>query len=266
MGGEDNTVYNPYDILLFITNHFEFENYWWGTGNPTFLIELLKEQPYYIPKLENITASKEILDTFDIDRIDLVALLWQTGYLTFERKITQRRKIYYQLKVPNLEIQFSLNELFLKYLTRQDTKYIYQQDMIYEEMCKDSLDGLKEAISSVFASIPYENYANNIIARFEGYYASVVFVYFASPGFECIAEDTANEGRIDLTMKLPDRIVIMEFKVDQKEKALSQIKQKKYYQKYLNEAKANQQKIYLVGICFDSQHKNITEFEWQKYQ
>lgn len=61
-------------------------------------------------------VSEEILNTFDIDNIDLIALLWQTGYLTFDRKITKRDKLLYQLKVPNKEIQVSLNELFIKYL------------------------------------------------------------------------------------------------------------------------------------------------------
>jgi hypothetical protein len=76
LGGEENRVYNPYDILLFIDNHFEYKNYWWSTGNPGFLIKKLKEQYYYIPDLENIITTEEILDTFDVDCINLVALLW----------------------------------------------------------------------------------------------------------------------------------------------------------------------------------------------
>lgn len=85
-----------------------------------------------------------------------------------------------------------------------------------------------------------------------------------SLGFPCIAEDVTQKGRIDLTIKLPERIVIIEFKVDQKEAALAQIKEKKYYEKYLSEAKAKQQDIYMVGICFASKDKNITDFEWEK--
>ncbi len=72
-----------------------------------------------------------------------------------------------------------------------------------------------------------------------------------------------NKGRIDLTIKLPNRIIIMEFKVDSEEQALAQIKAKKYYEKYLQEAKVNQQEIIIVGLCFSSEDKNITEFDWQ---
>ena len=84
-----------------------------------------------------------------------------------------------------------------------------------------------------------------------------------SLGFPCIAEDVTNKGRIDLTLKLPNRIVIIEFKVDKKEQALAQIKTKKYYEKYQTEAKNNGQVLYIVGICFSSQEKNITEFNWE---
>ena len=253
------SVYNPFDILLFIANHHEYKNYWWETGNPGFLVEKLKEQNYYIPGLENIIVSEEILNTFDIDNIDLIALLWQTGYLTFDRKITKRDKLLYQLKVPNKEIQVSLNELFIKYLTNQTSEAIYHQDKLYDDITEQP-EKLKDSLSALFASIPYNNYANNIIAHYEGYYSSVIFTYFMTLGFPCIAEDATNKGRIDLTIKLPDRIVIIEFKVDSKETALEQIKQKKYYEKYLNENK----EIFIIGICFDSKEKNITQFEWDR--
>ena len=68
-----------------------------------------------------------------------------------------------------------------------------------------------------------------------------------------------NKGRIDLTVKFKDKIYIIEFKVND-ENALQQIKEKKYYEKYLNEGK----EIYLVGIVFDEDDKNISKFEWEK--
>ena len=107
-------IYNPFDILLFIANNREYRPYWWSTGNPGFLIDLLKEQRRYLPELENYIANDIILDTFDVDHIDLVALLWQTGYLTFKSKQTAIDGIEYVLKVPNKEIQISLNNLFVR--------------------------------------------------------------------------------------------------------------------------------------------------------
>ncbi len=194
----------------------------------------------------------------------LMALLWQTGYLTFAKKIQSFDETYeYQLKVPNREIQKSLNQLFLNYLTDQPVKVLVNQKLIYHDFT-NAIEHLEITLTSLFASIPYNNYANKIIARYEGYYASVVYTYFASLGYSCIAEDVTQKGRIDLTIKFPERIVIIEFKVDQKEAALKQIKDKKYYDKYRAEAQAKQQDIYIVGICFSSEDKNITEFAWEK--
>ncbi|MEA1955779.1 MAG: PD-(D/E)XK nuclease domain-containing protein, partial [Campylobacterota bacterium] len=222
-------------------------------------IEKLKTSTYNIPQIESIVVSEETLNSFDVEHIDLVALLWQTGYLTFDKKVFKREKIFYKLKVPNKEIQFSLNELFLNYLTNQTNEIILHQDDLYDAITLD-IQNLKTAITSLFASIPYNNYVNNNISKSEGYYSSVAFTYFMSLGFQTISEDVTNKGRIDLTLKLPNRIVIIEFKVDKKEKALKQIKEKKYYEKYLNEKK----EIYIVGICFSSEDKNVTEFEFEK--
>lgn len=264
LGGEESRVYNPYDILLFIFNGCEYKNYWWTTGNPNFLIQKLKEQNYYIPNIQNIIVSEEVLNTFDIEYIDLIALLWQTGYLTFAKKILNFDDAYiYQLKVPNREIQSSLNQLFVNYLTNQSVESLNHQKQIFNAVSGD-LAQFEQTLTSLFASIPYNNYANNIISRYEGYYASVIFAYLMSLGFPCIAEDVAHKGRMDLTVKLPNRIVIFEFKVDKKEAALAQIKARKYYEKYLAEAKTLQLDIYIVGICFDSDNKNISEFAWAK--
>ncbi len=255
-----DAVYNPFDILLFISNSCEYKNYWWETGNPRFLIDKLKESDYNIPQLENIVTNSETLNSFDIEKIDLVALLWQTGYLTFDKKIIEDDITEYKLKVPNKEIQISLNTLFLNYLTDNSVDIMTNQRALRKFLKSDDLQNLKITISSLFASIPYNNYVKNKIAHYEGYYASVVFTYLVSLGFECIAEDTTNKGRIDLTIKLPNRIVIIEFKVDIKETALKQIKERKYYEKY----QADTREIFIVGICFSSEDKNITEFEVEK--
>ncbi len=253
-------IYNPFDILLFISNKCEFNNYWWESGNPGFLIEKLKEQKYYIPDLEEITVSRETLNAFDVDNIDLVALLWQTGYLTFDKKIEFAGGMQYKMRIPNFEIQASLNSLFADYLTNIKAEKSKKQLSLYQNILDNDFNSFKETLTSLFASIPYNNYANNIIANYEGYYSSVVFTFLASLGFDIISEDTTSKERIDLTLKTENSIVIIEFKVDSKEKPIEQIKIKKYYDKYLNENKD----IYLVGVNFCSEEKNISDFLWEK--
>jgi len=255
-------VYNPFDILLFISNRFEFNNYWWETGNPSFLIDILKTQNYYLPDLENFEASNEILNTFDVDRIELIALLWQTGYLTIEKKFQTIFGIKYKLVTPNKEVQTSLNSLFITYLTEQTTTKLRFQEKIYNMLASADLDGFKDALFTLFASIPYNNFTNNKLLEYEGYYASVVYAYIASIGLEIIPEDITNLGRMDLTIKTPDdKIYILEFKLTEKAtgEALKQIKEKRYYEKY-----SNHKEIYLVGIEFSREERNIVGYEWEK--
>jgi hypothetical protein len=122
-----------------------------------------------------------------------------------------------------------------------------------------NLEDFKNTLHSLFASLPYNNYIKNQISKAEGYWASLVYCYLAGSGLDIIAEDVTNKGRIDLAIKIKDNIYILEFKITN-ENPLKQIKEKKYYEKYLNENKD----IYLVGINFDEEKRNIKEFKWEK--
>ena len=254
------SIYNPFDILKFIDSDFSFENYWWESGNPRFLIEILKESNFYLPDLDNLIVGKETLNAFDAERIDLIALLWQTGYLTFDKVIIKNNKTKYKMKVPNLEVQNSLSSLFFDYLVDngidRNNKEILMQDYLFD----DNLSGIKDVLVSLFSSIPYNNYVKNKLGDYEGYYASVIYTFLSALGFDTVAEDVTNKGRIDLTIKTKNSIYIFEFKVDSKEKAIKQIKERKYYEKYQSENKD----IFMVGISFDSGLKNISDFKWER--
>jgi len=127
-------------------------------------------------------------------------------------------------------------------------------------LLKNDFKVFQQELKSLFAAIPYDNYVNNNISIYEGYYASVIFAFLSSLGFEVRTEDHTNAGRVDMTMIGPDKNFIIEFKVDMPdESAIHQIETKKYYEKYLSENK----KIYLIGIHFDSEERNIINFEWK---
>ena len=254
-------LYNPFDILLFISKKFEFRNYWWSTGSPSFLIDKLREENFYIPALEGARISEEELDAFDMDRIGLLTLFWQTGYLTFKERYTSSTgRIRYTLTIPNLEVQYALNELFIDYLTGHYNRKLENEDNLIKALIEGDFEYLIESLRSIFASIPYQSYANNIISKYEGYYSSVVYAYLCALGYEVIPEDNTNRGRIDLTLKLPDKVVIIEFKVDSNEDPIEQIENKRYYEKYISINKT----IYLLGIKFDSKERNILEWNMVK--
>ncbi|SFV68073.1 FIG00914433: hypothetical protein [hydrothermal vent metagenome] len=252
-------VYNPFDILLFIANKHIYKNYWFTTGTPTFLIKLIQTNNYFLPKLSNLIIGEELLDSFDIENINIEVILYQAGYLTIKKMIIDEDDdILYALKLPNKEVKASLNQFIITTLYKDSS---LARKEISKSLRKANLHDLEIALQSIFASIPYNNYTNNDIQNYEGFYASVLYVYFQSLGIDIIGEDVTNKGRIDLTLKINNIIYIIEFKVNAKKgEALQQIKDKKYHEKYLDKTK----EIYLVGIEFDESERNICNFEWEK--
>ena len=254
----NNNVYNPFDILLFIDKGKLYKNYWFETGTPTFLIHLLKQKDYFIPRLENLVVGEELVNSFDTEKIKLETILFQAGYLTIDECIIDQMDLFtYKLKIPNKEVRLSLNAMFVDYLT-DDNSLLQRRQSIFKTLSEVNLGELKTTLISLFASIPYNNYTNNKIFEYEGYYASVIYSYFASLGIRITSEDVTNLGRIDMTMEVNNRIYIIEFKVNGNN-ALAQIKEKNYQQKYLDKKK----EIILLGINFDKEKRNISNFEWE---
>ncbi|SFV68228.1 hypothetical protein MNB_SM-5-880 [hydrothermal vent metagenome] len=253
-------IYNPFDLLKFF-KYKQFKNYWWESGNPYFLIELIKKNSYYLPKLADLKVDDTILNTFEVDNIKLEVLLYQAGYLTIQsQEITIFDTIEYKLKLPNKEIKISFNDMIID-MINSDADNNCIKTNIYKSLLNAKLEALQNSLMTMFSAIPYNNHTGNNIAHYEGFYASVIYVYFQSLGIEIIGEDVTSKGRIDLTLFVNDIIYIIEFKVNQKG-ALEQIKANRYADKY----KDLDKKIYLVGISFDELERNICEFEWELFK
>ena len=250
-----DSVYNPFDILLFIRNNYEFDNYWFETGTPRFLVELIKKNSYFIPDLLNINVEKSLVNSFDIENLNLESILFQTGYLTIKRLIRSGRGVRYELGFPNMEVQISFHEYILQSMISGSQKELIRNELLDLLEAGDA-GGLEPVIKRLFASIAYNNYTNNDIERYEGFYASVLYAFFASFGVVIIAEGVSNKGRVDLTLQVGGRTFLFEFKVTDGE-PLEQIKRMKYYEKYGGER-------YLIGIVFDPRARNVSRFEWEK--
>ena len=259
-----DNVYNPFDILLFISENHRFKNYWFSTGTPTFLIDLIKTQKYYLPELEIQEVAESVMDSFDIDQLNIVAILFQSGYLTIQSVLEKHGKIRYRLTYPNLEVRMAMSEHLIEYLTRDFTHITRNEDTLLDALHDEDLLLLEQGVKNLFASISYDNYTNNSIQNYEGYYASVIYAYFSALGCDAlIAEDHTNRGRIDLTLRVEEKIYIFEFKVVDEDTlsntALQQIKEKQYAEKY-----QGQGTIYLVGIEFSKKERNVIGFEWER--
>lgn len=254
-GDTAKQVYNPFDILLFFDKNYTYRSYWFETGTPTFLVKLLQKNQYYFPDFESIRISEDALSSFDIDRISPTVILFQTGYLTIKNTQWIGGQLNFILSYPNFEVKVSLNnaltEIAAPASQRERTK-----NQIIDCLQGTDLTQLQAIFKAHFSSIPHDWFRKNVMAEFEGFYASIVYSFFCALGYQVIAEDATSFGKIDLTVILPDKIVILEFKLNQygdAKSALQQIKDKKYADKYLNHHKP----IYIVGMSFDVKERNV---------
>lgn len=257
-------VYNPFDILMLFDKKI-FRPYWFETGTPTFLIRLFKQNKYYLPKVENLKAGEELLSNLDIDNIRPENLLFQTGYLTIKDVIEEPTERIYILSYPNFEVKKSFNSYFLTNLIPDPTVKTETDIAIKSALKNNQIEKLKDILHRFFASIPYDWYRKNDLEGYEGFYASIVYALFSGAGFETVAEDNTNKGKVDLTVIYNNKAYIIEFKVveDRPENtALKQIEEKKYYEKYLGKY----EEVYLIGIEFSKKDRNIVDFDYKKIQ
>ncbi|MDQ7062595.1 MAG: AAA family ATPase [Sulfurimonas sp.] len=255
-----SAMYNPFDILQFISNEHIYKNYWFETGTPTFLMELIAKNNYFLPNLTSIKVDEKLLNSFDIENLDLEVILYQSGYLTIDTvEEDEDGDIIYTLKIPNKEVKASLNKYIIAYIYKDNT---LRAKPLSKALREQNPDAFRDALQSIFTHIPHNNYTKNNIQNYEGFYASVVYVYLQSLGLDIIGEDVTNRGRIDLTVKMEQAIYVIEFKIDGSGNALTQIKENEYADKYLSDKRD----IYIVGIHFDTKKRNISTYEWEKIE
>jgi hypothetical protein len=254
-------VYNPYDILLFFQEGGKFKNYWFETGTPTFLMDMIRAKQYFLPDLENLEVSEQLLNTFDVGNIPIESLMFQTGYLTIKKTATIFNQVIHTLSYPNFEVKNAFNQYLISYFT----EHRFQPDArLYKTLLEDDFTGLKAQIARLFAAIPYTAPGN--LTHYEGFYVSVIYAFLAGLGLDLTAEDITSKGRADLTLKFPghEKIYIFEFKLLQdgqskNKNPLVQIKEKRYFEKYMKTGR----NIFLIGIEFSKEKRNIVSFEWE---
>ncbi len=255
-------VYNPFDILLLFDSG-EFKAHWFETGTPTFLVETLFARRVSSLALEELMGSAELLSKFDVEDMATEALLLQTGYLTIAEERNLGGNILYRLGYPNREVKQSLNESLLRYLVQDATRQTANSVRLYELLEANDFAGLETLFHAFFASIPYEWYTNNDIANYEGYYASVFYSYFAALGLDVRVEDSSSQGRLDMAVVFNACVYLFEFKVVELAaagSALGQLQARGYADKY----RALGQPIYLIGVEFSKDTRNVATFEVER--
>ncbi len=255
-------VYNPFDILLLFRRR-KFDAYWFESGTPTFLVETLFERRVSSLALEDMVGGSDLLSTFDVDDMATEALLFQTGYLTIKGEEDLGGEPLYRLGYPNREVRQSLNRSLLRHLVRDSSSQTANGARLYRLLEQHDTAGLRTLFHAFFDSIPYEGYTNNDIARYEGYYASVFYSYFAALRLDVTVEDSSNRGRVDMAVRCGGHVYLFEFKVVELAPAgaaMAQLKEKGYADKYRDLG----QPIHLVAVEFSRETRNIVAFEVER--
>jgi len=251
---EQNAIkmYNPFSVLLFLKNS-EFSNYWFATGTPTFLINLLKAKDYPVENFEAAEATESELGAFDINIMPLKTLLFQTGYLTIHSYNANTKN--YLLGYPNKECAQSLIEYIFASMTQKSGSYLNNVvARLLAAFESYNYEQLHEVLVQLYATVPY-----TIQIGEEKYYQTIFYLVLKMIGADIIVEQPTNIGRIDAVIQTKDTCFIIEFKINATASvALEQIKIKKYYQPYQSSGK----KIVLVGIAFNTTIKNVSEVEF----
>jgi len=249
----ENTLYNPFSVLRFFDSG-EFENYWFATGTPTFLIKLARERAFYLKDLENLKVQHIALDKFNIDELELIPLLFQTGYLTIHEYDTKRN--IYTLGFPNREVDNAFANYLLAEFNRgnvSDTNAIITGMSLYLENA--DIEEFMENFKSLFAGLSHYN-----IDKKEKYFHSMFHLIIKMLGYIVDSEVSVIKGRIDSVIRTEKYIYIIEFKLGTAKQAMAQIKEKQYHQQYLSEKKT----VYLLAIGFDAKKKNVGDYLVEK--
>jgi len=244
-------VYNPFSLLNFFSKKGSFQNYWFSTGTPTWLIGLLRSQGIY--QIEGQEVSAISLDTFDIERLEVYPILFQTGYLT----IRSEEDGIYVLDYPNQEVKQS----FLQYLLQG-----YRQGSLGEglplvvhlrnALQNNDLAKAMEVMNTVFSSLPYDLWQKEN----ERFYHALIHLTFTLLGVYVQSEVHTSRGRCDALVHTHTYIYAFEFKLDKTaEEALAQILDKGYLSAYKHLGKER----IAVGVNFSTAKKAVDSWQIQ---
>jgi len=248
----ENKVYNPFSTLR-LFNSSDFSSYWFETGTPEFLINVLRKSKDYREVLNPITVKQSRFKTFSDDNLDPISLFFQTGYLTIVEKMIINDQIHYKLEFPNFEVESSLLDHLID-LNLFEEKITEKKDTIISYIEALDNDSFQKEMRAFLARIPARLHIEQ-----ESYYQSIFISWLYALGFEVEAESPTNTGFSDMVLIEEDFIVVAEFKFSKTnkitkqpiesfdkmlKKAIGQIKDKKYYEKYINK------KIIAIGVAF----------------
>ncbi len=239
-------MYNPFSILNTFKSR-RYGSYWFETGTPTYLVELLKKSDYDLEEMSHVETDADVLDSIFTDD-NPIPVIYQSGYLTI--KGYDKRFGIYTLGFPNREVEEGfMNFLLPFYSAVSKTRSPFEIKRFVTDVESGDIDGFMERLQSFLADCPYE-----LAKDVELHYQNVLFIVFRLAGLYTKVEYHTSRGRIDLVLQTDSYVYVMEFKLDgSAEQALQQIEEKQYALPFAKDSR----KVYTIGVNFSSTTRNI---------
>ena len=244
-------MFNPFSVLNAFSN-MELGSYWFQTGTPTFLVEMLQKTEYDLRTLlDGIEAPASVFSEYRVDSNNPIPLIYQSGYLTI--KGFDERFRNYLLEFPNDEVRYGFVDFLVPFYTgvKNDDQGFYIGKFI-NELESGDYDSFLTRLQAFFAHFSYE-----LNAKTERHYQVVFYLVFKLMGQFTEAEVKSARGRADAVVKTPKFIYVFEFKLNgTAEEALKQIDEKGYLIPY----QADGREVIKLGVEFSAEERNISRW------
>ena len=239
-------VYNPVSLMKCLMAA-ELRNYWFETGTPTFLMELLKREPV---DMSDLTVPETAFSTYEPADLEPLPLLVQTGYLTIRGVEQMGGMRYFHLGYPNQEIEQSFSYWLARDMSHlRDTELSGALRLMVDALQSGRVDDVLDHLKVFFSGVP-----NTIAIDNEKYYQTIFFTVFKLIGAMVEAEVCTNIGRIDAVVKTDADVFVFEFKLHgTAEEALQQIHDTEYAAPFLDDPR----RLTLIGAAFDPAARNL---------
>ena len=243
-------IYNPWS-LFYAFDSGMIDNYWFSTGTPSSLINLLRTKPLQMPELEGVECKMEKFNAPTERITDPIPVLYQSGYLTLKGYNYEDNS--FTLGFPNEEVREGFGRSLYKYYAEE---YVGSDDMMYNayrnlRRQKITFEQFLESVGKWYAGLPYDVTDKN---RNEQFYQALFYALLVGIGADVHAEERTADGRMDMVLKMPNAIYIMEFKYGKTAaEATEQILKKDYAARFVQDVRP----VFAVGLNVDSEKRTI---------
>lgn len=245
-------LYNPFSLLNAFADG-KMNSYWFGSGTPTYLIEMLNK---YGVAPQQIGGQKVFAAAFDApteQMTNITPLLYQSGYITI--KGYDARLDLYTLDIPNKEVRLGLMESLLPHYVppteanRAATLTAY----LFDSIDRGNMDEALQLLQTFLSTIPQCDNTD-----YEGHYQSLLYVIFSLLGFYVDVEVRTPRGRVDVVLRTHSALYVIELKLDKTaDVAMQQIDLKNYPERFTLCGLP----IVKVGINFDRERRTLGEWK-----